>query len=108
MRRSILTPFKNHMKRPKGLYWWEKKNPVIVYYRALDVDGKLLIEDRNPHEAVGRTLNDNVDHYERIECYQVTPGWKPWKPSQKFLEDPDTTMWTEFDDELDEDEEPEK
>jgi hypothetical protein len=91
------------MKLPKGLYWWEKKNPVNVYYRALDADGKMLIEDRNPHEAVGRTLKDNVDHYERIECYQVTPGWKPWKPSKKFLEDPDTTMWTEINDE-DEDE----
>ena len=94
---------KNHMKRPKGLFWWEKKEPVFVFYRAFDADGKILIEDRSPYETVGRTLNDNVDHYERIEYYQVTPGWKRWKPSKKILEDPNTTMWAEIDEDDDED-----
>lgn len=100
-RRSPYQVFENHWKKPKKVYWWEKPNPVIVVYRAIGKDGQLLIEDRNPHEAIGRTLKDEVDHYERIECYQVTPGWKKWKPSQEFIEHPDTQMWLEI---LDEDE----
>ena len=102
MKRFVKRVFKNHMKLPKGLFWWEKKNPVFVFYRAIDADGKVLIEDRNPNEAVGRTLAYKVDHYERIECYQVTPGWKRWKPSKKLLNHPDTTMWAHIDEEEDE------
>lgn len=102
MKRFIQRVYKNHMKLPKGLFWWEKKNPVLVFYRALDADGKLLIEDRSPYETVGRTWKDKVDHYERIECYQVTPGWKRWKPSKKLLNHPDTTMWAHIDEEEDE------
>lgn len=84
------------MKKPKGLYWWHTKNPVNVYYRAIGKDGSILIEDRNPHEAVGRVFNAEVDHYERIECYEVTPGWKKWKPSKKILNHPDTLKWAEI------------
>lgn len=103
MRRRIFKPLKNHMKRPKGLFWWEKKNPVFVYYSAYAKDGTLLIEDRSPHETIGRTLKDDVDHYERIECYQVTPGWKRWKPSKKMIEHPDTQKWAHIYEEDEED-----
>ena len=105
MKRSPYRVLENHWKKPKKVYWWEKPNPVIVYYRAIGKDGQILVEDRSPTETVGRTLKDEVDHYERIECYQVTPGWKKWKPSQKLIDDPDTQMWLEvLNEEDDEDE----
>ena len=71
------------MKRPKGLFWWEKKTPVFVFYRAYDKDGDYIIESRSPYETVGMTSHDDIAYYERIKCYQVTPGWKKWKPSKK-------------------------
>lgn len=87
------------MKLPKGLFWWEKKAPVLVFYRAINKDGTLLIKDRSPHETIGRTLKDDVDHYERIECYQVTPGWKRWKPSKEIVEHPRTKRFAQLYDE---------
>jgi hypothetical protein len=103
MKRLNSLPAKNHMKRPKGLYWWQKKEPVIVYYRAYDADGGMLIEDRSPYETIGRTATDNVAYYERIECYQVTPGWKRWKPSKDILNHPRTKEFIELMEEAEED-----
>jgi hypothetical protein len=87
------------MKLPKKLFWWEKKTPVFVFYRAYSKDGEMLIEDRNPYEVVGKTVKEDGAYYQRIECYQVTPGWKQWAPPKEILEHSRTKKYAQIYDE---------
>lgn len=55
---------------------------IRTYYRAVDSDGNVLAESRDPREVTHKTRNRPV-LFQRSHTYEEDGPWEPWTPKEQ-------------------------